>query len=177
MKIEGRNRISHPAKLVFETLRDKNPELVAFMPNIESCKVLSREEKPPVVHLRSRWQGTNDDVPKLLRPFVSRDLAAWLDKAEWDEKTLVCTWAVESVIAKNVFDCKGTTTISDEGDGTSLFVMDAELHIHTDKVPGVPKFLANKVRAPLEKFIANALSPNLTSISNAVQKYLDAKTG
>lgn len=175
MNIEGKQKITHPAKLAFETIRDKCPELVPFMPNIESVETLSREEKPPIVNLHNRWQGTNDDVPRLIRPFISKDLVAWEDKAIWNEKTLVCEWTIEPIRAKGVFTAKGTSTISDLGNGECMFIFDSIMEVHPEKVPGIPKFLAKKVREPIEQFIGNSLRTNATGIALAVQKYLDSK--
>ena len=83
MIVEGKYELTHPALLVFETLRDKTPDLVAFVPNIEAVEVLERREEPPVVHLYNRWQGAEGDVPKVARPFVKKELISWNDRAAW----------------------------------------------------------------------------------------------
>ncbi|MCC6750855.1 MAG: hypothetical protein IT371_24570 [Deltaproteobacteria bacterium] len=173
MKIEGTQEITHPAHRVFAALRDKSPELVPYMPNVEAMEVLSREDVGPVAHLYNKWQGSMSEVPTIARPFVSRDIAAWFDRASWDESKLLCTWKLESVRAREIFDCNGTTLVTEKGPDHSTFTLTADLIIHAEKVPGVPRFLASKVQGPLERFIANALRPNLTSVASAVQKYLD----
>jgi hypothetical protein len=173
MIIEGTEKLTHPAKLVFATLRDKTPELAAIMPNIETVQVLGREEQPPLVRLRNRWQGTNSDVPGIIRPFVKKDLLAWQDHATWDEDQLACTWKIEAVVGKDCFSCEGRTTVTADGDDRSVFNIRGELRVDPDHVPGVPRFLARKLQEPLERFIANAIRPNLTSIAAAVQRYLD----
>ena len=45
--------------------------------------------------------------------------------------------------------------------------------MNPDRVPGVPAFLARKLQDPLERFVGNAIRPNLTKIAGAVQRYLD----
>jgi hypothetical protein len=177
MKIHGSQSLTHPARLVFETLRDKTPELVAIMPNIEGVEVLSREEQPPVVKLYNRWQGAQSDVPAVARPFVKKELISWFDRAAWNEETLSCEWKIEAVVGRDCFSCMGTTVITADGEDRSHFTLEGELSIDPDHVPGVPKFLARKVRAPLERFIARAISPNLTGIASAVQRYLDGQRG
>lgn len=174
MQIGGTKTISHPAEQVFAALRDKQSELAErYLPNIESVEVLEREDNPPKVRLYNRWQGRTDDVSRVIRPFVSREMMSWLDEAFWDEETLSCTWRIESAKAKGVFQCSGSTRISAREDQTSLFELEGELQVHPDKVPGVPGFLARKVRDPIEKFVANLLNPNLTMMAQAVQRYLD----
>jgi hypothetical protein len=175
MKITGTEKLSHPGRLVFETLRDRTPALVEIMPNIESVEVLDREEEPPVVRLYNRWQGAMSDVPSVVRPFVSKDLVAWFDRAAWNLDDLACTWQIEAVVGREAFSCAGTTAIIPQGDEACTFKLEGEMQIDPDKVPGVPRFLARKLKEPFERFIAKAMSPNLTSIAGAVQKYLDSR--
>jgi hypothetical protein len=175
MKIEGNEVLTHPALLVFETLRDKTQELVSIMPNIEKVEVLNRDEKPPVVHLYNRWHGAQSDVPSVLRPFMKKELLTWHDRAAWDSERLACDWQIEAAIGKDFFSCEGTTNIVADGDARSTFSLRGELRVDPDHIPGVPRFLARKVKDPLERFIAKAISPNLTSIATAVQRYLDRR--
>ena len=95
MEISATQNVSHPAQQVFEAVRDKQSALVRFMPNIESCEVLERNEEPPEVRLLNRWQATMDDIPKLLRSVVSPNLVAWRDHATWNSETLSCLWTLE----------------------------------------------------------------------------------
>jgi len=177
MKIEGTEKLTHPAALVFATLRDKTPDLAAYMPNIEQVEVLEREEKPPLTHLHNRWQGSSRDVPAVIRPFVKKELVAWHDYATWNADGHECTWRIEAMVGKECFSCAGRTTIVAEGDPRCVFTLAGELRVDPDHVPGVPRFLARRLQEPLERFIANAIRPNLTSIAGAVQKYLDAHPG
>lgn len=174
MKIEGAETISHSAERVFSALRDKTHELVAYMPNIDAMEVIEREDTPPITRMVNKWQGANSDVPRIVRPFVSKDLLSWFDRATWNEEELVCNWQLESITDNKVFTCIGSTTMRNEGEG-STFVIDADLQIDANKVPGVPKFLASRIKEPLERFIASTLRPNLTKTAQAVQEYLDAQ--
>jgi hypothetical protein len=174
MKIEGKERISHSAERVFTALRDKTHELVSFMPNIDAMEVVERDDAPPLTTMLNKWRGANSDVPRIIRPFVSTDLLSWFDKAIWNEDDLICNWQLESITENKVFTCIGSTTMRNDGEG-STFVIDADLRINADQVPGIPKFLARKVREPLERFIASTLRPNLTKTAHAVQDYLDAQ--
>ncbi len=172
-KIEGLDNLTHPAAQVFEALRDKTPDLVEFLPNIEHVEVLSREENPPVVHLYNKWQGSQEDVPAIVRPFIKKELLCWYDRAGWDEKQLKCDWEIESVIGRKFFSCRGATTIKPASENSCVFSLEGELCVDPNHLPGVPKFLARKLQQPLERFIVKAISPNLTSIAQAVQKYLE----
>jgi len=173
MKIEATERLTYPALQVFETVRDKTPELAELMPNIESVEVLEERHEGTVVHLYNRWQGTKGDVPAVIRPFASKNLSAWYDRAAWDSSTLSCQWEIVSIVAREMFSCRGKTTIRPLDDGGCSFELRGDLVVDPKKVPGVPRFLGKRVQGPLERFIVNAVSPNLTSIAAAVQAYLD----
>ncbi len=178
MRIDETQSLTHPARLVFETLRDKTPELASIMPNVERVEVLERRDAAPVVHLYNKWQAKNDDVPAVIRPFVKKDLLSWFDRAAWDETELLCRWQLEAVIGREFFSCNGTTRISEGSEaGRSVFTISAELRVDPDHVPGVPRFLARKLKDPLERFIGGAIRPNLTRIATAVQQYLDRERG
>jgi len=175
MQIEGTETLTHPARLVFETLRDRTPELVAILPNIEGVVELERRVEPPVIHLYNKWQGAQSDVPRVVRPFIKKELLSWNDRAAWNEDELRCYWTIEAAIAREIFSCTGSTTITPQGEAGCTFHLCGEMQIDPDKVPGVPRFLARKLQGPLERFIANAMRPNLTGIATAVQTYLDAR--
>ena len=174
LRIDAKEHLSHPAERVFATLRDKTPELVVHLPNIESVEVLNRRDEPPRTHLINRWQAKNDDVPSILRPFVKKELLSWIDRAAWDAEKLSCDWEIEAVAGRDCFSCQGSTQIAPDGEGRALFTLHGELRVDPDHVPGVPRFLARRIQEPLEHFIAAAMRPNLASIAIAVQRYLDA---
>jgi hypothetical protein len=163
--------ISHTPKTVFFTLRDQTPALAAIMPNVESVEELERREEPPLVHIYNRWQGSDKKFPKILRPFVSKDELAWFDRAAWDEMTLSCAWQLEG----HLFTCQGLTRLAPEGRSRTRFHIRGDMRVKPENVPGVPLFLARRIQDPLERFIGNAVRPNLTKIAEAVQRYLDHK--
>jgi hypothetical protein len=171
--IQASSKLTHSARAVFETIRDKTPELADMMPSIESVEVLSREAEGSVVSLYNRWQGTKGDVPRVLRPFASKETTAWFDRAAWDESSLSCKWSIESVVASKMFSCTGGTQIIAEGDESCTFKLAGELVVDPKHIPGCPGFLAKRLKDPFEKFIVNSISPNLTRIADAVQQYLD----
>lgn len=173
MKIRGNEKLTHPAPLVFETLRDRTPELVQLLPNIEHVEVLEERREPPLVHLYNKWHGAQSDVPAVIRPFVKKDLLTWFDRAVWNADELRCTWEIEATIGKDFFSCEGSTTITPGGDDRCEFTLEGEMRIDPDKVPGVPRFLARRIKEPMERFIGKQMQPNLTGIATAVQRYLD----
>jgi len=172
MEIGSAHKIAHSAQKVFEALRDHQPELVQYLPNVDAMEVLKREENGSKTRLYNRWQGSSQDVSKVIRPFVTAEMLAWFDDATWDEQSLSCDWTLESVRAKDIFACSGTTKLAALSDDSTSFEIRGQLHVHPEKIPGVPVFLARRIRQPLEKFVAGLLEPNLTKIAGAVADYL-----
>lgn len=169
-------QVSHPAPLVFETIRDHTPQLIYLMPNVEQVEVLERREQPPVVHLHCRWHGSKSDLPWIVRPFVSKESLVWQDWADWDADQLLCTWQNRArALGRECVLSTGTTRIERDGDATARFAIDGELTVDPENIPGLPTSLARKFQRAFEGLIVRALTPNLTSIARAVQRYLDVR--
>lgn len=174
-RIEVSVEIGYPPEAVFLAIRDRIETLSQYMPHVEYMKVLEREDDPPLTRINNRWQGTKDNLPKVARPFLSRDTVGWFDHAEWNAETYGCTWRIEPVKFKKLFDCHGETTLAPTETG-SQFTLVVNLTLHLEKVPGLPKFLARRVQGPVERFIADSLTPNLASLATAVQAYFDEQS-
>lgn len=168
--------VTHPAALVFETIRDHTPQLIYLMPNVEQVQVLERSEQPPVVRLHCRWQGSKSDLPWIVRPFVSRESLVWQDWADWDAERLICSWQNRAqALGRECVLSTGTTRLVPVTPATARFAVEGELTVDPENVPGLPASLARRFQHVFEGLIVKALTPNLTSIARAVQRYLDVK--
>ena len=57
--------LTHPLEVVFEAFRDRLPELVSYLPAIESIETIEREELGPGrVRLVNVWQGNRAVAPR-----------------------------------------------------------------------------------------------------------------
>ena len=173
MRIEATADIAHTPQLVFLTLRDRIHELASIMENVESMDVLERTDDPPFTKQYNRWQGLKGNIPAIARPFVSRDTVAWFDHANWDESKLLCQWRVEPIKDRGIFECHGETTLADNGQGGCKFSLVANLKLHLDKIPGLPKFLARRAEGPVSRYVAKQMRPNFVAISTSVGDFLD----
>jgi hypothetical protein len=174
MRFDISDPVPLTADATFLLLRDDMPALVPFLEDAESITVTNRREDGDVVHLVNRWQGSTAKIPGALRTVVKPDLISWDDYASWTASTRSCTWRLQPPRGGGVFQCSGTTRITEDGPHARVS-MTIDLEIHPEKVPGVPSFLANRVRGQIEEFIGKQLTANMKNLAGSVRKYADAK--
>lgn len=175
MEFGEREHISHPAGLVYETARDRMVELVPFLPAVESIEVVARHDEPDMIHIDNVWQGSTTDVPKAVRAFIKPEHLRWKDSADWLADDLTCLWSLETFVGNAFYECNGRTYVEPDGDNACWFGIEATLQVHPERVPGIPRLLAGRLAGSIERFVANLLKPNLTSVAKGVQDYLDAQ--
>ena len=73
MKLESTGKIQQPLETVFELVRDRLPEVVPYMPNVDRIVVDSREEHDGKVRIVNTWFA-KADIPqaakKILKPEI-----------------------------------------------------------------------------------------------------------
>jgi hypothetical protein len=177
MKLEADARISFPRELVFKTYRDRLPELVPHLPDVQSIKVLEREEAPGgktgVTRLLNLWIG-KAEIPKLAQAVIKPEMLQWDDYAVWDQNDWTCEWRVATKMFTESVKCGGKNRFIDEGATTKLEIR-GNLEIDLKGVPGVPKFLAGSVAPVVEKLIVTLLTPNLLSVSKGLEAFLKSQ--
>jgi len=165
--------LTHPLDAVFEAFRDRLPELTPYLPAIESIETVEREELGPgKLKLVNLWQGNRAVAPKGLRVFATPKTLRWKDTAEWDEAERATTWRFETFQLANLYDCHGRNHYQRVADGTR-FVLTAELEVYPERVPGVPRFMANKLKPKIEEFVRGRVTDNLAELARGVQAFLD----
>ena len=169
MLLESQDLISEPVDKVYETVRDRLNELVPFMPNIEKIAVESREEKPEGAYLINRWYA-QVDVPGMLKKVLKPEFFSWVDHAQWNDGQKEVTYQLVSTLTKDLFEAKGHNYFIDQG-GKTLLKVTCEVNIYPERVPGVPKLLAGKIRPAIESLMKKMLEPNLTSLAKGLQEY------
>jgi hypothetical protein len=178
MHFDVSDRITHPASVVLETLIERTEALVPYLHNVESIEMLERHDLGDGrIRIVRRWQGMPSAVPAALRPMLSRDLFAWIDKAVWTRAAHKVEWTHAPVITHiaKLYDCAGVNYY--EPDPASAAVTRArltgELTIHAAAVPGVPSFVARRLAPEIERFVVGLIKPNLESVAAGLQSYLD----
>ncbi|MBN2361754.1 MAG: hypothetical protein JXR83_20040 [Deltaproteobacteria bacterium] len=164
--------INHPQQQVFETYRDRLPELVPYLPNLDRIEVLERTDQGAgIVKLKNLWCG-NVRIPKAARPFVKEELMSWFDYATWDAHRYSVDWVFELRVFTEAASCSGHNTFEVLDDQRTRYRLTGELLIDLGKMPFVPRVF--RPLAPrVEKWLIDGVQPNLESIGAAVGKFLD----
>jgi len=175
MKIDIDNRVPLSADETFHLLRDDMPALVPFLYDVDRIEVVEREEDGDLVQILNHWYGSLNKVPRALRAFVKPELMSWIDHAEWSTEARQARWWLESKVGDDVFDCTGTTTIEEIDEDTAQLKMKIDLKIYPERVPGIPRLLARKVRSQIENLIAGQLTPNMENLAVSIRRYAEDK--
>jgi hypothetical protein len=176
VKIKTLTVLKHPMELVWITTRDRLPEIVPLLDDIESVTVHSREEKPGgIVKLVNVWKAC-PKLPAIVTSYLRPEMLAWNDYAEWSRRNFQCNWRMEAHFYADRIKCSGITRYEPAmgGRGTRItFVTNIELATHD--LPGVPAVLEGAVSKAIEFFAAVLVPQNFRKVAHAIGGLLDTK--
>ena len=85
MEIRSTDVVNHPVDEVYETFRDRMPEITEYIRNVDRIVVEKREMLGKgKVHLVNHWYAVGE-IPPVARSFVKPDMLSWRDDATWDD--------------------------------------------------------------------------------------------
>src|ERR1700688_3188505 len=100
----------HAPDLVWKTIRDRLPELVQLIDDIDEVTIGSRKSRPDgSMVLVNEWRA-NVRIPSVLSSVLSKDMLVWTDRAEWREKTRECHSQIEPHFRPGMMVCEGPTS-------------------------------------------------------------------
>jgi hypothetical protein len=172
MKLDTSVEIPFPRQRVFETYRDKLPDLVPYLPNIRGIEVTSRQDQGAVVVLVNRWRG-GGEIPAIARSVISEKLLEWDDFATWDASAFKCDWRQTVPAFKNLLKSEGVNLFQEAGPDRTRLTISGLLEVDAAKIPGVPRLLSKAIGAAVETFLVAAIKPNLLSVSKGLERYLE----
>jgi len=176
VKFEYIEQVTHDFERVFVALRDRLTEVPAFMPELDRIDELEREErKGGRLHIVNEWHGNSKSAPPAVRPFVTKSMTTWRDYALWDNDRRLVEWRFETNHFESLYECAGTNYIEDDGAGGTRIRLTGDLLVYPERVPGVPKLLARRLRPKVESFLMSMVTPNLALLPKAVQALLDGE--
>ena len=168
--------VKHPVDLVWTTIRDRLPELVLYMEDVEKIIPLKREERlNGVVSLDNLWQA-NPKLPMLQSTRLDPDLFAWIDRAEWDAGAFICHWRIEPKLLPDQVQCSGVGRYEPAlgGRGTRV-TFEGRLGLNVQSLPGMP-YLDGSLMKGVELLASSLIPKNLRKMTEAVGSFLDQNT-
>jgi hypothetical protein len=166
--------IKHPVGLVYETMRDKLPEIVNFLEDIESVQAKERTElKAGNVRIVNIWQAA-PALPSFVAQHIKREMLAWTDRAEWDQKAQECRWEIEPHAFKEWVCCIGKTSFEPaiRGEATKITFSGS---LELQKSNGTMKVLSGSTSQLVEVIVQRLIPSNFVKVTKALSHYLDEK--
>jgi len=174
MYAESKDIVNQSADVVYLMLRDDMVKIVPYMLNIEKIEMLKYERTSDTrIEVMNHWHA-KADVPSVIKSFIKPELMQWKDFAVWKDDEKSVDYRVESFVANNLYDLSGTNYIIPIGDDKTEIKVTFNLEIYPERLPGVPKFLAKRMKPAIEKFLQKLLTPNLTAMAKGLNEYFAA---
>jgi hypothetical protein len=120
------------------------------------------------------WQGNRAVAPRAFRPFATRKALRWRDTAVWDEGDASTEWRFETFHFDRLYDCHGRNCYRAVEGGTR-FELNASLNVFAERIPGLPGFMADKVRGRVEVFVRKRVTSNLAELVQGVRRLLGSR--
>ncbi len=170
MFLESRDIISQPVDVVYPLIRDQLDVLVPYLPSVKRIEEVERQQRDGVLDVVNHWY-TVADVPGPLKKVIKPEMFSWKDYASWNDGERKVDFRLESFLARDLYDARGTNYFADAGNGTTELRVTCNVEIHPDRVPGVPKIVLKKTLPVIEKVIRQLLEPNLKSVGKGLTAY------
>lgn len=174
MYMEKTEIIHHSADKVYPLVRDEMHKLVPFIPNVEKIVTLSRERiSDTQTKVVNHWYS-KAEVPSALRAVVKPELFQWKDYALWNDDEYCVDFKIESFYANKLYDLSGKNCFKPHGDDKTELKVSFNLEIHPENLPGMPKFVAKRMKGAIEQLVKRLLTPNLNSLAKGLNDYFDS---
>jgi len=172
VEIRNDTVLSHPRERVYLTYRDRLPELIALLPNVEYVRVLDRREDGETVFLLNEWKAKGE-VPDVAQRWIKPEMLRWKDHATWRGARWEVDWRLEMAFLQDRVRVSGTNRFVELGPARTRLELRGDLAIDAAGLPGIPRLLAGKVGGIVERFVLALVQPNLVKTAEALQRFLD----
>jgi hypothetical protein len=174
VRIEADSVLPFSRERVYRAYRDELPDFTAYLPNVRAIEVKSREDHDGIAKLHNVWHG-GGDIPAPVVKLLGSDSLAWDDFASWNQAEWTVDWKIRTHVFTEAVTCGGKNVFIElSGDRTRLEIQ-GDISIDVKKIRGVPSFLAGSIGKTVENFLVKQITANLTSVSDALTRYLQDK--
>ena len=170
MHLKTKETINRPLDEVYKLVRNDLVKLVPYLPNVEKIEVKDKKNGKKSLKVTNYWYA-RAEIPTLIKKFIKPEFLSWKDKAVWKDDEYLVQYELESFFANDLFEAKGVNSFVAIGEGKTEFILDCEINIYPEKVPGVPRFLAKKASPMINALVEKILGPNLTAMGKGINQY------
>lgn len=164
--------LTHPLDAVYAAYRDRLPDLVEYLPNVESIQVAEMRREGSRLHLVNDWKAVAE-IPAVAERFVRPDMLRWRDIAEWHDDDHSVRWRFEMAFLREAIRVEGLNHFVAEGPDRTRLSIRGILELDGTRIPGLPSFIGKRVAPQVERFVVNLVQPNLVRTAEGVQRFLD----
>lgn len=146
--------VRQPLEPVWETVRDRLPELVPRIDDVERIAVLEREEDEGRVRLVNEWVAAQR-IPDMVARTIGANEIGWIDRCEWDDGSRVGHWTIEPLVLADAVSCSGTTSYEPAMGGRGVRVtVEGSFELAGSALDG----LARSLHRPVTTFVESIVS-------------------
>lgn len=159
-----------PPERLFTAMRDRLPELVPSLPDIERIEELERVAENAHLLVVNRWHA-RQPVPVFLQERLGQERIDWIDRARWGEEQRTCTWSIEPSLGQGAIACSGETTLAPAmgGRGTRA-TFAGRLDIDPVWLGGIVGGFQAPIRALIESIATSLIPANFRAMAEAASK-------
>jgi hypothetical protein len=163
--------VNAPLESVWTTVRDRLPDLVTAMEDIEKVVVVERTEtEPGRVCLTNEWYAKMR-VPEILRSRLQADAIGWTDSNEWIDSNRMCTWSIAPWVLRDYIHCSGVTRYGPAigGRGTRV-TFEGDFQLGHGGLSGLAGALSAPLSPLVESIVTTLIPKNLRKVVEAAAK-------
>ena len=172
MRFDLSHELAWPARLVFETWRDRPGRLAAYLPRVDRIERLNTVETETSVLHESRWVVPTSALPALVQPLWRHDSFSWTEHATWDAEALEMHWRQVPDRYGQAVHAEGCFRFEDDDDETVVWV-EGSFELHLDRLERQPPGLGALRPDTLERALFEVLRPNFRMLVDGVGQLLD----
>ena len=166
--------VKHSPDRVWSSIRDRIKEIAPLMSDIESVKVLERDENEDgevrfVNEWRLLWK-----LPAVANKIIDPGDLGWLDYAQWDRSRYVCNWRIEPFFHPESISCSGVTAYEPAigGRGTRV-TFQGDVEIDVANLAGISQSLSGPVSNVIENVVTTLVPRNFRKVFEAAEAWLN----
>jgi hypothetical protein len=168
--------VRQPLALVWSTVRDRLPELVAELDDVDRVEVLDRRilDDGSVALVNEWWAGQR--IPQLVAHALGTAEVGWIDRCTWDADEHVGRWTIEPHVLPGHVHCRGVTAYEPAMGGRGVRVtVDGVFDLDPSAVSGLGTALRRPVGAFVESIVSTMIPRSTRRVVEAAARLIEVE--